>query len=293
MRSGKRVDWKKIDYTAMGIELLWELGASFLIAVGVHNFALNAKFPMTGFTGVAMIIYRLFGLPIGLTTIVLNIPVAFLCYKLIGRRFLLNSLRCMVISSLMIDYLAPLLPVYDGSRMLAALATGVFSGLGYALIYRRQASTGGSDFVIMAVRALRPHMKLSTLAFFNEVIIILAGGLIFQDIDGILYGMVINYILAAMIDRVMLGANAGKVGFVVTTDAPGICTAIDEAAGRGSTILHGEGGYSHEGREVVMVACSGREMYAIEQAVKAVDEDSFMIVMNSTEVHGEGFRVIR
>ena len=293
MRFFKPVDWKHLNYKEMGIELMWEIGASLLIAVGVHNFALNAKFPLTGFTGIAMIIYRLLGLPIGLTTIVLNIPVAFLCYKLIGKRFLLSSLRCMVISSLMIDYVAPLLPVYDGSRMLAALATGVCSGLGYALIYMRQASTGGSDFVIMAVRALRPHMKLSTLAFFNEVIIILAGGLIFQDIDGILYGMVINYILAAMIDRVMLGANAGKVGFVVTPDAAGICSAIDDAAGRGSTILHGEGGYTREGKEVVMVACSSREMYAIEQAVKKVDEESFMIVMNSTEVHGEGFRVIR
>ena len=289
----KRIDWKTIDYKEMGIELLWELGASLLIAVGVHNFALKAEFPMTGFTGIAMIVYRLLGLPIGLTTIILNIPVAFLCYKLIGRRFLLSSLRCMVISSLMIDYVAPLLPVYEGSRMLAALATGVCSGLGYALIYMRQASTGGSDFVIMAVRALRPHMKLSTLAFFNEVIIILAGGIIFRDIDGILYGLVVNYLLAAMIDRVMLGANAGKVGFIVTTNGPGVCAAIDEAAGRGSTILQGEGGYSREGKEVVMVACSSREMYAIEQAIKETDEDSFMIVMNSTEVHGEGFRVIR
>lgn len=289
----KRIDWKTIDYKEMGIELLWELGASLLIAVGVHNFALKAEFPMTGFTGIAMIVYRLLGLPIGLTTIILNIPVAFLCYKLIGRRFLLSSLRCMVISSLMIDYVAPLLPVYEGSRMLAALATGVCSGLGYALIYMRQSSTGGSDFVIMAVRALRPHMKLSTLAFFNEVIIILAGGIIFRDIDGILYGLVVNYLLAAMIDRVMLGANAGKVGFIVTTNGPGVCAAIDEAAGRGSTILQGEGGYSREGKEVVMVACSSREMYAIEQAIKETDEDSFMIVMNSTEVHGEGFRVIR
>lgn len=289
----KPIDWKNINYKEMGIELLWEIGASALIAAGVYNFALNAKFPMTGFTGIAMILYRLFGLPIGLTTIALNIPLAFLCYKLIGRRFLISSLRCMVISSLFIDYLAPLFPVYNGDRMLAALATGVLSGLGYAFIYMRQASTGGSDFVIMAVRALRPHMKLSTLAFINEVLIILAGGIIFKDIDGILYGMVINYLLAAMIDRVMLGVNEGKVGFVVTTDGKSVCKAIDDCAGRGSTILPAQGGYRQEGKDVVMVACSSREMYAIEKAVKQVDEKSFMIVMNSTEVHGEGFRVIR
>ncbi len=274
-------------------DLIWEFAGSALIAAAMYNFALHAQFPMTGFTGIAMILYRLFGLPIGLTTIVLNIPLAFVCYKLIGRRFLLKSLRCMIISSLMIDYLAPLFPVYQGERMLAALATGVLGGIGYALIYMRQSSTGGSDFIIMAVRALRPHLKLSTLAFVNEIVIILAGGIIFRDADGVLYGMIINFLFAAMIDRVMCGANAGKVGLVVTRNAAGICAAIDRHTGRGSTILQGKGGYTREDRAVVMVACSSREMYQIEKAVKQEDPESFMIVMNSSEVHGEGFRVVR
>lgn len=274
-------------------DLIWELAGSALIAAAMYNFALHAAFPMTGFTGISMILYRLFGLPIGLTTIVMNIPLAFICYRLIGRTFLLKSLRCMLISSLMIDYLAPLFPVYNGERMLAALATGVLGGTGYALIYMRQSSTGGSDFVIMAVRAVYPHLKLSVLAFANEIVVILAGGIIFRDMDGILYGLIINFLFAAMIDRVMCGANAGKVGLVVTRKAPGVCAEIDRQTGRGSTILYGEGAYSRQEKAVVLVACSSREMYRIEKAVKKEDPESFMIVMNSSEVHGEGFRVVR
>lgn len=95
----------------IGIEIL----GSFLIAIGIYNFAVNANFPMTGFSGISIILYRLFQIPIGMSTILLNIPVTFLCYRLLGKRFLLRSLRCMVISSLMIDYLAPLLPVYGGA----------------------------------------------------------------------------------------------------------------------------------------------------------------------------------
>ena len=72
----------------------------------------------------------------------------------------------MIVSSLIIDYVAPLFPVYQGDRLLAALCTGVFGGIGYAIIYTRNSSTGGSDFIIMAVKALKPHLSLGNIAFF-------------------------------------------------------------------------------------------------------------------------------
>ena len=109
------------------------VGGAF-IAAGIYNFAVQAGFPMTGFSGISIILYQLFGVPIGFSTILLNIPVAILCYRLLGRHFFFSSLRCMLISSLMIDYVAPLLPVYSGDRLLAALCTGVFAGLGYACL---------------------------------------------------------------------------------------------------------------------------------------------------------------
>ncbi|WP_338148965.1 YitT family protein [Dysosmobacter acutus] len=126
--------WKNV-----AMDVACETAGSFLVAVALYNFALYAGFPLSGFSGIAMILYRLFNLPIGLTTIALNIPVAIACYRLIGRTFMLKSLRCMIISSLMIDYVAPLLPVYQGQQMLIAIVTGVLSGIGYALIYMRNA----------------------------------------------------------------------------------------------------------------------------------------------------------
>ena len=115
-------------------DFLAETLGGALIALGIYNFAVEAAFPMTGFSGVSIILYQLFDLPIGFTTVLLNIPVAILCYKLLGKGFFFRSLRCMRVSSALIDYAAPLLPVYPGSRMLAAVCTGVLAGLGYALI---------------------------------------------------------------------------------------------------------------------------------------------------------------
>lgn len=283
--------WMK-DKERVIMDIFWECVGSFLVAIAIYNFALNAEFPMTGFSGISMIFYRLFKAPIGLTTIILNIPVAFLCYRLIGRDFMLRSLRCMVISSVMIDYVAPLFPLYNGNKMLAAIVTGTLGGIGYAVIYMRNSSTGGADFLIMAAKAVRPHMKLGTIAFLSDIGIILAGGIIFKDMDGFIYGMLINFLLAVAVDKVMCGLNSGKVAFIVTERGEEICDLIDECCGRGSTILDGRGGYRKDNKQVVMVACNPKEMYQVEKTVKKFDENVFIIVMDSNEIHGEGFRVV-
>ena len=264
---------------------------SFLIAIGIYNFAVNAQFPMTGFSGISIILYRLLGLPIGLTTIALNIPVALLCYKLLGRGFFLRSLRCMVISSLMIDYLAPLLPVYEGSRLLAAICTGVLAGFGYAMIYMKNSSTGGSDFIIMAVKALKPYLSLGKIAFWSDVGIILVGGILFKDVDGIIYGMIVNYLFAVAVDKVMYGIDAGKLALIVTDKGTEVTETIEHCCQRGSTILKGMGGYQQDEKHVVMCACNNKQMYLVQQAVKEVDPRSFIIILESNEVLGEGFKV--
>lgn len=266
--------------------------ASLLIAVGIYNFAVASKFPMTGFSGISMILYRLFGLPIGLTIMVLNVPVAIICYRLLGRKFFLRSLRCIVISSLMIDYLAPMLPIYEGSRMISAICTGVLGGLGYAIVYTQNSSTGGTDFIIMAVKALKPYLSLGKIAFLSDVGIILVGGLLFKDVDGIVYGMIINFLFAVVVDKVVYGINAGKFALIITENhGQEIADAIDDCCGRGSTIIQGKGGYQGSPKELVLVACDNKQMFFVQQTVKSVDPAAFTVVLESNEVHGEGFQM--
>lgn len=274
-------------------QIFWEMIGSILIAIGVYNFAIHAEFPMTGFSGISIILYRLWSIPIGFSTILLNIPVAILCWKLLGKGFFLRSVRCTIISSVIMDYIAPLFPMYEGSRLLAALCTGVFAGLGYSLIYMQNSSTGGADFIIMAVKALRPHMGVGRISFVIDAVIIVLGTMVFQDVDGIIYGMIVSFLLATVIDKVMYGMNAGKMALIVTDDGKKICDVIEDCCQRGSTILKAQGGYQQEEREVVMCACNNKEMYLVQQAVKEADPASFMIVLESNEVHGEGFRTIQ
>lgn len=282
---------KKEKLVLIGTDLLFETVGSLLIAVAIHNFAVSAGFPMTGFSGIAIILNRFFRIPIGLSTILLNIPVAVLCYRLIGKSFLLNSLRCMIISSLFIDYIAPLLPSYQGMRLLAALVTGILGGIGYALIYMRNSSTGGADFLIMAFKSKKPHLRLGTIAFLIDVGIIIIGGLLFRDFDGILYGMIVNYLFATVVDKVFYGINSAKIAFIVTKHGETICRTIEECSNRGSTILKSQGGYRMEDKQTVMVVSSSKQMYRILQEVTHKDKEAFIILSEAHEIHGNGFSV--
>ena len=272
------------------IDILVYIVGNMLIAIGVYNFAANSGFPVAGISGVALIFYHLFGLPIGTMTIVLNIPIIILCYKVLGKKFLLRSLKTMLIQWPLMDFIAPMLPVYEGDRLLSAICAGVFAGLGYAIIYLRNTSTGGADFIIMSVRALKPHLSIGKITFVTDLVIVVTGGLIFGDIDSIIYGLILTYILTVVVDKVMYGIDAGKMALIVTDKGPEVAKRIDEMTARGCTFLKAEGSFSRDDKLVVMCACSNKEMYNVQKAVKDEDEKAFLIMMESNEVRGEGFK---
>lgn len=284
----KQTGWKK-EIKPFFMELL----GGILIAIAIDSFAVNANFPLTGFSGIAMIFYRLFHMPMGASLVLLNIPLALLCYKLLGKEFFFRSIRCTITSSILIDYVGPYLPTYNGDRLLAALCTGVAMGVGYAIIYMQNSSTGGADFMVMALKAVRPHMSIGKLAFITDFFIVVIGGVLCSDIDGIIYGMILSTVFSFVIDKVMYGANSGKMALIVTEHGEMISKVIDDTCMRGCTLLKAAGGYKGDEKQVVMCACSDKQMYGMQQAVKAADPESFMVILESNEVHGEGFKNIK
>lgn len=282
---------KQIKWKELGVDILIDIVAGMIIAVGIYNFALKANFPVAGFSGIAIVMYHLFGLPVGIGTILLNIPVSIFCYKFLGRVFFFKSLKSMVISSLLMDYVAPLFPVYEGSRFLAALCMGVLCGVGYSMIYMRASSTGGQDFITMSVKKIKPHMSLGVITFIIDIFTIVLGTVVvFKDVDGFIYGVIVTYLMAYVMDRIMYGIDAGKMTLIVTEHGEEVAERIDEYSGRGSTILHGMGSYSKKKKDVVMCACNNKQMFAIKKMVHQIDPQAFTVIMESNEVVGEGFK---
>lgn len=276
-------------------EIAIDVGADilggFLIAVGVYNFAVASGFPVAGVSGIAVLFYHFFGIPIGIMTILLNIPIALVCFRLLGKTFFWKSIKTMLISNFIIDQIAPLLPVYKGDLILASICIGIFAGMGYALVYTRDTSTGGADFIFMAVRKWKPHLSLGRIIITFDFIVIIIGGILKNgNIESIIYGLIGSYILSVVVDKAMYGVNAGKMTLIVTNHGQEVADKIAELIQRGSTLLRGVGSYSKDEKQVVMCACSNKQMHMVQKAVKEVDEEAFLIIMESSEVRGRGFR---
>lgn len=286
VRSMGRWNWKE-----WGADLLFDLAGGCLIAAGVYNFAIHANFPVAGFTGIALILYHLFGIPVGTGILLLNIPVAIFCYRFLGKSFFLKSVKTMIISSLLMDYAAPLFPVYDGNRLLAAICMGVLTGVGYAMIFMRGSSTGGQDFISLSLKKLKPHISIGAItAVLDAGTIVLGTALVFQDVDGLIYSLIATYLMANVMDRIMYGIDEGKMALIVTDYGQKVADLIDLNFDRGATILQGRGAYTGDKRDVVMCACNNKQMYAIKKMVAKADPKAFTIIMESNEVVGEGFK---
>ena len=276
----------------ISIDVLVDIIGGILLTIATYSFAVPADFPMTGVSGVALIFYQAFGLPVGALTVILNIPIIICCYKTQGKQFYIKSLRSTLITSAVMDILGPQLPLYQGDLILAAICTGVLLGIGYAIIFMRGSSTGGFDFIMMAIKYYRPHLSLGKIGFALDAMVILIGAVtIGNGMDSVIYGLVLNYLYSTVLDRLISGTSSGKLTLIISAHPREIVDEIDKLVDRGSTLLKAIGGYTGEEKEVVMCASSSKEMYAIRKRVHEIDERAFVIVVESNEVIGEGFRL--
>lgn len=268
--------------------LIFAIGSIFY-ALGLYTFATTVGFAPGGISGIALILNHFFNLPIGLVSLVLNIPLILISLKVIGKNFILKSIWTMLINALFLDLIFPLFPVYSGSPLLASMFTGVFVGVGLALTYIRGSSTGGSDFVIMTIKKIRPHFSVGQISLAFDAIVIVIGGFAFGSIDSVLYGIIASFATSKVIDSILYGAGSGKLTVIVTDHGHEIAEAIDAEVERGSTLVPATGAYTGLRRDMLLCACSKSEVYKVRTAARAVDPHSMIMITEASEVIGEGF----
>ena len=187
--SGKkaRINLKvQIDYRILLWDLLYDIAGSILYAAGIYTFAGNAGFAPGGVSGLALILNHLLGLPVGTVTLLFNIPLVIISYKAVGKALLIKSAKTMVISSLFLDVIFPFIPLYTGSRLMAAICSGVFMGAGMALFYIRGSSSGGIDFLALTIKKQKPHMQIGVITLLIDLVVILLGWPVFGVADAVL-----------------------------------------------------------------------------------------------------------
>ena len=289
----------KLESKTLAVDVVYDIIGSLLYAFGMINFAKSSDFAPGGVSGLAMLINHVTkgmfgfsdGFPIGLATLIINIPVIIFCFKALGLSFFFRSAKTMVISALITDLFIPIIPwEYTGSHMLAAIFGGILAGAGLALVYMRDSSTGGSDFVILAVRKKNPQLSIGVISLAVDGIIILLGGFVYGNVDSSLYGLIMTITYSLIIDKIMYGNDSRKLLTIITTNGQGVSDRIMADIERGVTIMNGKGAFTGADKNVLLCACSKTEVFKIKRIAHDVDEKSFTMVSSIDAAYGEGFK---
>ncbi len=282
----------KLDPKTLLVDVIFDIIGCALYGAGMYNFAVASNFAPGGVSGVAIIVNKLTGglIPIGLGTVLINIPIVLICFKALGLRFFFRSAKTILFSAIIIDYIMPLLPLYKGEPILAAIFGGILAGAGLACIYMRDSSTGGSDFVIMAIRRKNPQLSLGLISLAVDGVVILFGGIVYGTIDAALYGLIMTITYSVLIDKIMYGNDSRKLMTIISTSGQAISDRINSEIERGVTIINGKGAYTGADKNVLLCACSNSEVFKIKRIAHELDAKAFVMVSSIDAAYGEGFK---
>ena len=290
----KRPDVRQ-DVKRIAIDVLYYSIGSLLYAVSVNCFSAPNNIAPGGLSGIAtMIHYMVPSAPIGLTILVLNIPLLVAAWLCISRTFIVRTILCTLLSTIVIDLLAPILPVYQGDRFLVSVMGGVFLGIGLGMIFLRGGSTGGTEVIARLLERRFPYISVGRLMLIVDAVVIAASVFVFDTVESAMYAVVLTFVASTLIDALLYGGAAGgKLVLIFSKQQEEITTAILHTIKRGVTKLRSRGGYTGEDGEVLLCAVRRTQLYPLRQLVAKIDPTAFMVIASTEEVFGKGFQAIQ
>ena len=260
-----------------------------LIASSSINLFLVPSHLLTGgATGIAIIVYYLAGFPIGVQTFLYNIPLLFASYKLLGKKYTIDIVIGTFIFESCLDltrFLNSYAPVND--LMLASIFGGVFNGIGYGIVFRMNGSTGGFDILGAIIKKYYSMNMGAAIFAFNCIVVSIAGFMF--GIAPAMFTLICMYVNSQVTDKVSAGFNRKKAIFIVSDKSREIANEIINVVGRGVTFLHGQGAFTGNEKNVILVVVSLTQIAKIKMLTHMVDEHAFMIIVSANEVMGRGF----
>ena len=268
------------------------IAAGLLLAtLGYRLYLIPNNVAPGGFTGIGQIVNHL--LPevgVGMVNLILNVPLFVLSLRSMGLGFGLRSLLSSVALSLLLDYLP--VPAMTDDVLLSAVFGGVLCGVGFGLVLRGHATTGGSDMLASIVHRHVPALKVSVCLFATDATVVIASGFVF-DAAAAMYALISVFVMNVVIDQVLEGPGLARSHIIITTHGNEIAERILKELDRGVTALDAKGMYSGEDRTMLLCVVSRLEAVRLRAVVFSVDPRAFVIVQNVHEALGEGFKELQ
>lgn len=278
-------------------EVLWDatvllLGA-VLFGMGFRMFLLPNAIVLGGSTGLATVINRLFGLPVGLVGAAINLPLLLLCFCLRGKEGVVRALLGILAVSAASDAFF-FLPTLTDELLIAAAFGGALTGLGIAVAFLRGFTSGGSDLAAYLLRRHFPRISMGGLVLVIDGCIILLSALIFRDFSSIFYSAVAAISFSFVLDFTLSRSRRARLALVVCprSDFERLAEAVSQEMRRGITHLPAVGFYTGEGRELLLCAVRPAESERLTLLVRRHAPDAFLVFLAAPEVFGFRFSVI-
>ena len=264
------------------------LGA-LVLALGQLVFIKPLHIPLGGVSGVALVANYLWKLPIGLVSIVLNLPLFVLGWRTMGREFFYKTVYATVVNSIFLDILDPILPAFPVEMLLAALYGGIVMGAGYGLLFRAGGTSGGIDIVSKWLNG-KKDIPVGTTNFIINIFVIIGSAAIYGNPDSALYALVTSYVSSVVIDKMVYGMDAQKSALIITGKPVEVSRGIMDQLHRGVTAMEGVGMYTGDKRTVLLCAVRRHETGTLKRIILQEDARAFMLISNTNEVFGTNFK---
>ncbi len=256
-------------------------------ALGFNLFLIPNSIAAGGFTGISQLINSAIGLPVGAVALALNVPLFLFSMKSLGLPFGIRSLAATIGFSLLLDNL-PMKPITQ-DLWLATVYGGLLVGIGFGLILRGSATTGGTDMLASLIHRLFPSIRVSVGLFTIDGLVILASAFVY-DTAAAMYALICITISNIVIDFVLEGPNSSHSFFIISDKSDAIAAKIMRELERGVTGLDGIGMYSHQQKRILLCVVSRMETVTLRRIVFSIDPRAFVISSKAYDTYGEGFK---
>ena len=273
------------------IDLLYTVVGTALVGFALSMFTVPNDIAPGGVSGLATALAYITPIRVSAWTLMMNIPLMIAAWRKLGPRAIFYTLIATLLLSFFIEIGERFLPKYSSYTLVASLMGGVVSGLGMGMLFIRGISTGGTDLLALILKKLLPNLPTGTLLMFVDATVVVIATLIFRDFDVAIYSAITIYVCSKVIDALTQGVDYAKVIYTVSSHGEEIVRALNEHTDRGSTLIPAFGGYTGEGKHIVMTVTRRSVVAQTLRLIRQTDPKSFSFVMDSTEVHGEGFKV--
>lgn len=271
------------------LEILGTIIGALIMALAVSQFLLPNELSSGGFAGVATIVYYLFKVPMGTTILIINVPLFLLSGYKIGKRFFVKSIVGTISLSFFIDFLDKFSPLTN-DKFLACIYGGVLTGIGTAILLKSHSSTGGSDLLTFIIKKMNPKLEMGKVLVIIDSIIVILNVIFLKNFEIGLYSTIAIYLMGVMVDVIFEGAYFTKLLIIISDKNEEIAKGIENTINRGATGLYGKGMYTNKEKLVLICAAGRHDVANVKELVLNIDPNAFLIVTNSREVLGYGFK---